>query len=89
MTRTVVVGEPSAEMRDRFTRVLKGHIAIARAVFPEGTTGAQLDTLARQRCGRRGSISTTAPATASAAICRCMKARRASPSSAPRRSSAA
>jgi Xaa-Pro aminopeptidase len=35
-------------MRDRFTRVLKGHIAIARAVFPEGTTGAQLDAFARQ-----------------------------------------
>jgi Xaa-Pro aminopeptidase len=34
-------------MRDRFTRVLKGHIAIARAVFPEGTTGAQLDGFAR------------------------------------------
>ena len=31
-------------MRDRFTRVLRGHIAIARAVFPDGTTGAQLDT---------------------------------------------
>jgi Xaa-Pro aminopeptidase len=48
VTRTVIVGEPAAEMRDRFTRVLKGHIAIARAVFPEGATGAQLDTLARQ-----------------------------------------
>ncbi len=35
-------------MRDRFTRVLRGHIAIARAAFPDGTTGAQLDTLARQ-----------------------------------------
>ena len=35
-------------MRDRFTRVLRGHIAIARAVFPDGTTGAQLDSLARQ-----------------------------------------
>jgi len=35
-------------MRDRFTRVLRGHIAIASAVFPDGTTGAQLDTLARQ-----------------------------------------
>jgi Xaa-Pro aminopeptidase len=35
-------------MRDRFTRVLRGHIAIARAVFPDGTSGAQLDTLARQ-----------------------------------------
>jgi Xaa-Pro aminopeptidase len=48
VTRTIAVGEPSAEMRDRFTRVLRGHIAIARAVFPDGTSGAQLDTLARQ-----------------------------------------
>jgi Xaa-Pro aminopeptidase len=48
VTRTIAVGEPSDEMRDRFTRVLRGHIAIARAVFPDGTTGAQLDTLARQ-----------------------------------------
>src|SRR5437763_5187818 len=48
ITRTVASGEPSAEMRDRFTRVLKGHIAVARAVFPEGTTGAQLDSFARQ-----------------------------------------
>jgi len=48
ITRTIAVGEPTAEMRDRFTRVLKGHIAIARAIFPEGTTGAQLDSLARQ-----------------------------------------
>jgi len=48
VTRTIAIGEPSAEMRDRFTRVLRGHIAIARAIFPDGTTGAQLDTLARQ-----------------------------------------
>jgi Xaa-Pro aminopeptidase len=48
ITRTVAIGEPTAEMRDRFTRVLKGHIAIARAVFPDGTTGAQLDSFARQ-----------------------------------------
>src|SRR6266540_6796209 len=48
VTRTVAVGEPTAEMGDRFTRVLKGHIAIARTVFPEGTTGAQLDSFARQ-----------------------------------------
>jgi len=49
ITRTVWVGpgEPTAEMKDRFTRVLKGHIAIAQAIFPEGTTGGQLDTLAR------------------------------------------
>jgi Xaa-Pro aminopeptidase len=47
VTRTVVVGEPTTEMRDRFTRVLKGHIAVATAIFPEGTSGAQLDSLAR------------------------------------------
>ena len=48
ITRTVAIGTPDAEMRDRFTRVLKGHIAIARAVFPDGTSGAQLDSFARQ-----------------------------------------
>lgn len=48
ITRTIAVGEPDAEMRDRYTRVLKGHIAIARAVFPRGASGAQLDTLARK-----------------------------------------
>jgi Xaa-Pro aminopeptidase len=47
ITRTIAVGTPSDEMRERFTRVLKGHIAIATAVFPEGTSGAQLDPLAR------------------------------------------
>ena len=47
ITRTLAVGTPTAEMRDRFTRVLKGHIAIATAIFPENTTGAQLDPLAR------------------------------------------
>ncbi len=48
VTRTIAIGEPTDEMRDRFTRVLRGHIAISRAVFPDGTTGAQIDTLARQ-----------------------------------------
>jgi Xaa-Pro aminopeptidase len=48
VTRTVAIGTPTAEMRDRFTRVLKGHIAVARAVFPEGTRGSQLDSFARQ-----------------------------------------
>lgn len=48
VTRTVAIGTPTPEMRDRFTRVLKGHIALASARFPAGTTGAQLDTLARQ-----------------------------------------
>jgi Xaa-Pro aminopeptidase len=47
ITRTLAAGKPTAEMRDRFTRVLKGHIAIARAIFPKGTSGAQLDALAR------------------------------------------
>jgi Xaa-Pro aminopeptidase len=47
ITRTVAIGAPTDEMRDRFTRVLKGHIAIATAIFPENTSGAQLDTLAR------------------------------------------
>jgi Xaa-Pro aminopeptidase len=47
ITRTVAIGTPSEEMCDRFTRVLRGHIAIATAVFPDGTSGAQLDTLAR------------------------------------------
>lgn len=47
ITRTVAVGDPTDEMRDRFTRVLKGHIAIARAVFPKDTTGAQIDAFAR------------------------------------------
>jgi Xaa-Pro aminopeptidase len=48
VTRTIIVGTPTAEMKDRFTRVLKGHIALARARFPAGTRGSQLDTLARQ-----------------------------------------
>jgi Xaa-Pro aminopeptidase len=48
ITRTVPIGEPTAEMRDRFTRVLKGHIAVATAVFPKGTRGSQLDSFARR-----------------------------------------
>jgi Xaa-Pro aminopeptidase len=48
ITRTVVIGQPTAEMRDRFTRVLKGHIAIATAIFPKGTRGSQLDSFARR-----------------------------------------
>ena len=48
VTRTVALGAPLPEHRDRFTRVLRGHIALATATFPRGTTGAQLDALARQ-----------------------------------------
>lgn len=48
ITRTIAVGSPTPEHRDRYTRVLKGHIALAKATFPKGTTGAQLDALARR-----------------------------------------
>jgi Xaa-Pro aminopeptidase len=47
ITRTVAVGTPTAEMKDRYTRVLKGHIALSQARFPKGTTGGSLDVLAR------------------------------------------
>jgi len=48
VTRTMAVGEPTAEMIKRYTQVLQGHVALAQAVFPKGTTGGQLDILARQ-----------------------------------------
>ena len=48
ITRTIAIGAPTPEHRDRYTRVLRGLIALATAVFPEGTTGAQLDGLARR-----------------------------------------
>ncbi|WP_070156859.1 aminopeptidase P family protein [Sphingobium phenoxybenzoativorans] len=48
ITRTLAIGTPTAEMRRRFTLVLKGHIALARAIFPKGARGGQLDALARQ-----------------------------------------
>jgi Xaa-Pro aminopeptidase len=48
ITRTVVMGTPSQEIKERYTQVLKGHIALASAVFPKGTQGVQLDGLARQ-----------------------------------------
>ncbi|MFO1081175.1 MAG: aminopeptidase P family protein [Reyranellaceae bacterium] len=54
ITRTIGIGTPSPEMRDRFTRVLKGHIALARARFPVGTTGSQLDALARYALWQAG-----------------------------------
>jgi Xaa-Pro aminopeptidase len=54
VTRTVAIGTPTQEMRDRFTLVLKGHIALARAIFPKGTRGGQLDILARQYLWAQG-----------------------------------
>ncbi|MGE0754511.1 MAG: M24 family metallopeptidase, partial [Alphaproteobacteria bacterium] len=54
ITRTIPIGKPTGEMCDRFTRVLKGHIALATARFPKGTSGSQLDTLARQYLWQAG-----------------------------------
>lgn len=54
VTRTVAIGAPSDEMRDRFTRVLKGHIALASLRFPPGTSGAQIDAFARQALWQAG-----------------------------------
>lgn len=54
ITRTIAVGRPTPAMRDCFTRVLQGHIAIASAVFPAGTSGAQIDALARLQLWRKG-----------------------------------
>ncbi|MGE0047032.1 MAG: M24B family metallopeptidase, partial [Hyphomonadaceae bacterium] len=54
VTRTVAIGRPSPEMKDRFTRVLKGHIALSRVRFPKGTSGHQLDALARMALWEAG-----------------------------------
>jgi Xaa-Pro aminopeptidase len=54
VTRTVAIGEPSQEMRERFTLVLKGHLALARVRFPAGTTGSALDALARMALWAHG-----------------------------------
>ncbi|MFO1135615.1 MAG: aminopeptidase P family protein [Rhodoblastus sp.] len=54
ITRTTIVGAPKGDMRDKYTRVLKGHIAIATAVFPKGTTGAQIDAFARRALWEAG-----------------------------------
>lgn len=48
VTRTLAIGTPSAQQKKHYTLVLKGHIALANAVFPVGTPGSQLDVLARQ-----------------------------------------
>lgn len=54
VTRTVAIGEPSQEMRERFTLVLRGHLALAAIRFPAGTTGSALDILARAPLWARG-----------------------------------
>ena len=54
VTRTIAIGTPSTEQIDRFTRVLKGHIGLATARFPKGTSGAQLDAFARMALWQAG-----------------------------------
>ncbi|EGR1569319.1 aminopeptidase P family protein [Vibrio parahaemolyticus] len=54
ITRTIAIGQPSAEMIKQFTLALKGHIGVARARFPKGTRGYQIDTLARQHLWAEG-----------------------------------
>ena len=54
VTRTVIIGQPTAEMRDRFTRVLKGMIGISTIAFPKGTNGANIDVLARASLWKAG-----------------------------------
>ena len=54
ITRTVALGRPTAEQRDRFTRVLKGMIALSTCSFPRGTSGPQLDVLARKALWDKG-----------------------------------
>lgn len=54
ITRTIAIGTPTEDMRHDFTLVMKGHIAIATAIFPEGTRGAQLDAMARMPLWKEG-----------------------------------
>ena len=67
ITRTLAIGEPTAEMRDRFTRVLQGPYRDRHRALPQGHARRRSSTASRGgRCGRRGSIMPMAPATASA-----------------------
>jgi len=54
ITRTICLGRPTVEQRDRFTRVLKGLIGLTRTAFPHGTSGPQLDVLARRTLWEKG-----------------------------------
>lgn len=54
ITRTIALGTPTAEQKHDFTLVMKGHIALANAIFPQGTRGGQLDVLARQFLWKEG-----------------------------------
>ncbi len=54
ITRTIILGTPSEEQKDRFTRVLKGHIALSSHVFRKGTKGTEIDYLARKSLNEIG-----------------------------------
>ncbi|HEX7075422.1 MAG TPA: aminopeptidase P family protein [Hyphomicrobiaceae bacterium] len=54
ITRTIAIGQPTAEMCERYTLVLKGHIAIATARFPKGTRGIEIDAFARRALWEKG-----------------------------------
>ena len=54
VTRTIAIGSPNKEMCDNFTLVLKGHINLNKSIFPNKTTGKQLDILARQFLWQEG-----------------------------------
>ena len=54
ITRTITLGNPTDAQRRDFTLVMKGHIAVAKAIYPEGTRGAQLDALARINLWKEG-----------------------------------
>jgi Xaa-Pro aminopeptidase len=53
-TRSISIGEPTAEQRDRYTEVLKSHINCAMQKFPKGTTGSQIDGIARSSLWQSG-----------------------------------
>jgi hypothetical protein len=76
VTRTIMVGEATPEMRDRFTRVLKGHIALATGAIPRRHHRHAVGLIRPPTVvGSRDWITTTAPAMAWAPTCRCMKGR--------------
>ena len=54
ITRTIILGNASEEQKDRFTRVLKGHIALSNHIFPKGTKGTDIDYLARESLNEIG-----------------------------------
>lgn len=58
MTRTHHFGDPTDEEKECYTRVLMGHIALDKVVYPEGTTGYQLDILARHALWQVGGLYT-------------------------------